>query len=134
MLELHHEPQEGDPAPRWTTTGSGFSTDLLPDRFCHMRNEVRILALDRIKMLPQTKETFGVPEDFSLEAFLGPSFGVYQGEACVGARVPCCPLRHLVFQFRYYRRHHFSHITNNSVIGYLKNFSIRVFVDSNDHF
>jgi predicted DNA-binding transcriptional regulator YafY len=47
---------------------------------CHMRNEVRIFALDRIKMLHQTKETFEVPEDFSLEEFIGPSFGVFQGE------------------------------------------------------
>ncbi len=48
--------------------------------FCHMRKEVRIFALDRIKMLHQTKETFEVPEDFSLEDFMGLSFGVYQGE------------------------------------------------------
>ena len=48
--------------------------------FCHMRKEVRIFALDRIKMLHQTNETFEVPEDFSLEDFIGPSFGVYQGE------------------------------------------------------
>ena len=47
---------------------------------CHMRNEVRIFALDRIKMFHQTKETFEVPEDFNLEDFTGPSFGVYQGE------------------------------------------------------
>jgi predicted DNA-binding transcriptional regulator YafY len=46
---------------------------------CHVRDEVRIFALDRIKMLHQTKETFEVPEDFSLEDFIGPSFGVYQG-------------------------------------------------------
>jgi len=45
-----------------------------------MRNEVRIFALDRIKMLHQTKETFEVPKDFSLEDFTGLSFGVYQGE------------------------------------------------------
>ncbi len=30
-------------------------------------------------MLHQTKETFEVPEDFSLENFTGSSFGVYQG-------------------------------------------------------
>ena len=48
--------------------------------FCHTRNEVRIFALDRIKMLHQTKETFEIPEDFSLEKFIGSSFGVYQGE------------------------------------------------------
>ena len=48
--------------------------------FCHTRNEVRIFALDRIKMLHQTKETFEIPEDFNLEKFVGSSFGVYQGE------------------------------------------------------
>jgi predicted DNA-binding transcriptional regulator YafY len=47
--------------------------------FCHMRNEIRIFALDRIKMLHQTRENFEVPEDFSLENFMGSSFGVYQG-------------------------------------------------------
>jgi len=47
---------------------------------CHMRNEVRIFALDRIKMLHQTKDTFVIPEDFNLEEFIGPSFGVFQGE------------------------------------------------------
>jgi len=47
---------------------------------CHMRNEVRIFALDRIKMLHQTKDTFEIPEDFSFEDFIRPSFGVFQGE------------------------------------------------------
>jgi len=47
---------------------------------CHMREEVRIFALDRIKMLHETKDTFEVPEDFVPEEFMGPSFGVYQGE------------------------------------------------------
>ena len=48
--------------------------------FCHTRKEVRIFALDRIKMLHQTKETFEIPEDFNLEKFVGSSFGVYRGE------------------------------------------------------
>jgi len=48
--------------------------------FCHTRKEVRIFALDRIKMLHQTKEAFEIPEDFSLDDFVGRSFGVYQGE------------------------------------------------------
>ena len=47
---------------------------------CHTRNEVRIFALDRIKMLRETKNTFEIPEDFNLEDFLRPSLGVYQGE------------------------------------------------------
>jgi predicted DNA-binding transcriptional regulator YafY len=31
-------------------------------------------------MLHQTKDAFEIPEDFSLEEFIGPSFGVFQGE------------------------------------------------------
>ena len=31
-------------------------------------------------MLHQTKDTFEVPEDFSFEDFMSPSFGVFQGE------------------------------------------------------
>ena len=41
--------------------------------YCHTRNEVRIFALDRIKMLRQTQDSFEIPEDFSLEGFLRPS-------------------------------------------------------------
>ncbi|MFH1480927.1 MAG: WYL domain-containing protein [Pseudomonadota bacterium] len=64
-----------DPYRIWFFNGTFYLIGL-----CHMRNEVRIFSLDRIKMLHQTKETFEVPEDFSLEKFMGPSFGVYQGE------------------------------------------------------
>ncbi len=64
-----------DPYRIWFFNGTFYLIGL-----CHMRNEVRIFALDRIKMLHQTKETFEVPEDFSLEKFTGLSFGVYQGE------------------------------------------------------
>jgi predicted DNA-binding transcriptional regulator YafY len=44
-----------------------------------MRNEVRVFALDRIKMLHQTKKDFEVPEDFDVEEFVRPSFGIFQG-------------------------------------------------------
>jgi len=63
-----------DPYRIWFFNGTFYLIGL-----CHMRNEIRIFALDRIKMLHQTKETFEVPDDFSLEDFIGPSFGVYQG-------------------------------------------------------
>lgn len=49
---------------------------------CHNRNEVRIFALDRIKMLHITEESFQVPEDFSLDEFMNHSFGVFKGEPC----------------------------------------------------
>jgi predicted DNA-binding transcriptional regulator YafY len=45
---------------------------------CHQRGEVRIFALDRIKMLHQTKDAFEVPEGFDFEEFMRPSFGVFQ--------------------------------------------------------
>jgi len=45
-----------------------------------MRTEVRIFALDRIKMLHPTKESFEVAEGFDFEEFMRPSFGVYVGE------------------------------------------------------
>jgi predicted DNA-binding transcriptional regulator YafY len=48
--------------------------------FCHFREEVRIFALDRIKVLHQTKEAFQIPVNFDLDKFLGDSFGVFQGE------------------------------------------------------
>ena len=46
---------------------------------CHVRSEVRIFALDRIKMLHLTKDDFEIPEDFNLEDFIRPSFDVFQG-------------------------------------------------------
>ncbi|MEW6440769.1 MAG: transcriptional regulator [bacterium] len=48
--------------------------------YCHLRKEVRIFALDRIKMLHKTPESFEVPEDFDLGKFMKPSFGVFRGE------------------------------------------------------
>jgi len=64
-----------DPYRVWFLNGTFYLIGL-----CHTRHEVRIFALDRIKMLHQTKETFHIPEDFSLEKFTESSFGVYQGE------------------------------------------------------
>jgi predicted DNA-binding transcriptional regulator YafY len=64
-----------DPYKIWFFNGTFYLIG-----FCHVRNEIRIFALDRIKMLHLTKDTFEIPEDFSLEDFIGPSFGVFQGE------------------------------------------------------
>ncbi|MGD8388780.1 MAG: WYL domain-containing protein, partial [Desulfobacteraceae bacterium] len=58
--------------------------------FCHKRGEVRIFALDRIRMLSMTRASFEVPEDFDLEAFLRPSLGVFQDEP-VRVRVRFAP-------------------------------------------
>jgi len=63
-----------DPYRVWFFNGTFYLIGL-----CHMRNEVRIFALDRIKMLHQTNENFEVPKDFNPDDFMGSSFGVYQG-------------------------------------------------------
>lgn len=64
-----------DPYRVWFFNGSFYLIG-----YCHKREEVRIFALDRIKMLHETKETFEVPGDFSLDEFMGQSFGVFKGE------------------------------------------------------
>jgi predicted DNA-binding transcriptional regulator YafY len=46
---------------------------------CGLREDIRIFALDRIKSLRQTAETFEIPEDFKVEDFMQTSFGVFHG-------------------------------------------------------
>ncbi len=64
-----------DPYRLWFFNGTFYLIGL-----CHVREEVRVFALDRIRMLSQTEESFEIPEDFDLENFMKPSFGVFQGE------------------------------------------------------
>jgi predicted DNA-binding transcriptional regulator YafY len=47
---------------------------------CGLREDIRIFALDRIKSLNLTDETFDMPEDFKVEDFMQTSFGVFQGK------------------------------------------------------
>ncbi len=47
--------------------------------YCHMREEVRVFVLDRIRSLRLTEDVFTVPEDFSLADQLKSSFGVFKG-------------------------------------------------------
>ncbi len=48
--------------------------------YCHQRKETRIFALDRIKSVEMTNENFIVPDDFDLEDFMKPSFGIFKGK------------------------------------------------------
>jgi predicted DNA-binding transcriptional regulator YafY len=64
-----------DPYRIWFFNGTFFLIG-----FCHLRKEVRIFTLDRIKLLHQTKDHFNIPETFKFEEFIGCSFGVFQGE------------------------------------------------------
>ena len=47
--------------------------------YCHLRKDCRTFALERIKMLTTTDESFSVPEDFRLEDYMGSGFGVIGG-------------------------------------------------------
>jgi len=64
-----------DPYKLWFFNGTFYLIG-----HCHVREEVRVFALDRVKMMSVTKDHFEPPEDFSLDDFLRPSFGVFQGE------------------------------------------------------
>jgi predicted DNA-binding transcriptional regulator YafY len=48
--------------------------------FCHMRQDIRTFALDRISNLEMTDQCFTVPGDFRMEDFLKSSFGIHRGE------------------------------------------------------
>jgi predicted DNA-binding transcriptional regulator YafY len=47
---------------------------------CKWRKEIRIFAVDRIKRLGLTDETFEVPDDFDIDEFTGNSFGAFHGK------------------------------------------------------
>ena len=47
---------------------------------CMNREEIRIFAFDRIQSLELTNENFERPDDFSVEEYMRPSFGVFHGE------------------------------------------------------
>jgi len=46
---------------------------------CRKRKEIRIFAVDRIKMFNLTNERFEIPADFNADEFMKASFGVFQG-------------------------------------------------------
>jgi len=47
---------------------------------CMKREEIRTFAFDRIRSLELTGESFDRPDDFSVEEYMRPSFGVFHGE------------------------------------------------------
>ncbi len=65
-----------DPYKIWFFSGTFYLVG-----YCHMRRGIRIFALDRIKSVHLTDDTFTVPDDFSMEALMGSSFGVFPGKA-----------------------------------------------------
>jgi predicted DNA-binding transcriptional regulator YafY len=56
---------------------------------CRWRKEVRIFAVERIKKIRLTDDTFELPEEFDVDEFMRGSFGVYQGKP-VHVRILFC--------------------------------------------
>jgi len=46
---------------------------------CGLRQDIRVFALDRIRRLDLTDETFAAPEGLNIDEFLKSSFGVFHG-------------------------------------------------------
>ncbi len=64
-----------DPYKVWFYDGTIYVIGL-----CHLRKELRMFVLDRIKMLNLTDERFTIPKDFNLEDFMRHSFKVMRDE------------------------------------------------------
>ena len=47
--------------------------------YCHLRAEVRLFALERIRALTVTEKTFAVPEDFNPDDITATGFGAFSG-------------------------------------------------------
>ena len=74
MRRKEEAKRQVDPYRVWFFNGTFYLIGL-----CHIRKEVRIFALDRIRTLRLTGEDFEIPEVFNFEEFIQSSFGVYQG-------------------------------------------------------
>jgi len=48
--------------------------------YCHRRKDVRLFAVERIKTLTQTKDSFEPPSEFDIESLLQDSFGAFIGD------------------------------------------------------
>jgi predicted DNA-binding transcriptional regulator YafY len=64
-----------DPYKVWFYDGTIYLIGL-----CHLREEVRMFVLDRIKLLKVTDERFPLPKDFNLDDFMRHSFKVMHDE------------------------------------------------------
>ena len=64
-----------DPVHIWTQQGGIYLA-----AFCHQRQEVRTFALERMREIRLTEDTFVPPADFDIERYLAGSFGLFRGQ------------------------------------------------------
>lgn len=48
--------------------------------YCHLRNEVRDFAMDRVQSIKDLEEHFEIPDWFSPDKYLGEAFRIYKGD------------------------------------------------------
>jgi predicted DNA-binding transcriptional regulator YafY len=48
--------------------------------YCHLRQDIRLFAVDRIESITLLETEFNIPEGFDAEEFMQSSFGVFRGE------------------------------------------------------
>lgn len=48
--------------------------------YCHLREDIRIFTLDRIKALAITDQAYDIPVEFNVEDFMSTGFGVFVGQ------------------------------------------------------
>jgi predicted DNA-binding transcriptional regulator YafY len=48
--------------------------------YCHLRQDIRLFAVDRIESISLLDTNFNIPEGFDAEEFMQSSFGVFRGE------------------------------------------------------
>jgi predicted DNA-binding transcriptional regulator YafY len=51
--------------------------------YCHLRREVRIFAVERVRALRVLPDTFAMPADFDAEAYLRGAWGIVRGDLIV---------------------------------------------------
>ncbi len=47
--------------------------------FCHLRKEIRVFAVSRIKQAKRQNNIFTIPDDFNFESFTDSHFGIFSG-------------------------------------------------------
>jgi predicted DNA-binding transcriptional regulator YafY len=75
MSSGRHSRRRVDPYSLWYFDGSFYVIG-----FCHLRDDIRVFAVDRVQDFQVTSETFKRPADFSIREFMQTSFGVFRGQ------------------------------------------------------
>lgn len=75
-----------DPYSIWFFEGTFYLIGL-----CHLRNEMRMFVLDRMKLVRVTDESFAMPEGWNLDKFLQHSFKVMRDKELFTVRVRISP-------------------------------------------